>query len=74
MSLSLTQQANPASSKQATLQPVPPKKGDISACIRYAREMAQRSDKPYMEVIDSIFVRFLNWSYLNEAPRARRNK
>ena len=74
MSLSIAQQSPLNPSAKPSPKAIIPQKGDIAACAAYARELAKSSDVPYMEIIDSVWVRFLNWSFLNDSPRAGRNK
>ncbi len=51
--------------KRSYIPPVPAK-GDIEACTKYARYLADKSDKPRHEVLAVVWVRFLNWSFLSD--------
>jgi hypothetical protein len=54
---SLSSSGNPS-------QPPKPIKGDISSCRAYASFMARNSKHP-SKTLAAIWVRFINWSYLD---------
>jgi len=48
-----------------TSKPSKPAKGDINACRRYVRYLANKSKNPNATRA-SLWVRFINWSFLDE--------